>query len=100
MATSTWARTTAGGTTGSCASPPAEPEAQERGHGLEAVPPRDLLALVVGPAVVGDRHLVQPDAGRAQNLGGDLRLEAEVVRHELQGADEVAGERLVAELHA
>ena len=38
-----------------------EAEADERADGAEAVAPRDLLALGVGAAVVGDRDLVEAD---------------------------------------
>ena len=77
-----------------------EAEAHERADGAEAVAPRDLLALGVRAAVVGDRHLVEADAGpEPQHLGGELRLDPEVVGDRVQVADEVAAEGLVADLH-
>ena len=72
----------------------------ERADGAEAVAPRDLLAFGVGAAVVGDRHLVEADVrAEAQDLRGQLGLDPEVVGDQVQAADEVAAERLVADLH-
>src|SRR5207253_1043350 len=73
-------------------------DAHEHADGLEAVPPRDLLPLRVGAAVVRDRQLVHAQLAFA-DLGGDLRLDAEVVLVEIEGAQHVAAERLVARLH-
>src|SRR4029453_14348433 len=64
----------------------------------EPILPADLLAFLVGPAVVADGDLVDPRA-RAGDLGGDLRLEAEPVLLDAKGLQELAPERLVASLH-
>ena len=56
-----------------------EAEAQQQHHRRDAVAPRDLLALLVGAAVVGDRDLVQAHVAAAQELGGDLGLDPEAV---------------------
>src|ERR1043166_2241472 len=44
-------------------------------HGLNAVFPADLLAFMIGTAVIADRHLNHAPPA-ASDLGGHLRLEA------------------------
>ena len=63
-----------------------EAEADQRADGAEAVAPRDLLALGVGAAVVGDRDLVEADRrAQAQDLGRQLGLDPEVVGDQRPG---------------
>jgi len=60
--------------------------------------PADLLALVVGAAVIGDAHLVDP-AAAAGELGGDLRLKAEALLTDADRLNDLGAEGLVAGLH-
>src|SRR5687768_14249071 len=55
------------------ASSPDEADPQQDDDRLEPVPPRDLLALRIRAAVVGDRQLVDAEVLPA-DLGRDLRL--------------------------
>ena len=64
----------------------------------DAIAPRDLLALVVVAAVVGDRLLVDA-AAQPRDLRRDLRLEPEPVRLDLDLPQHLAAEDLVAGLH-
>src|SRR5688572_7767987 len=64
----------------------------------DAVPPSDLLPLLVRPARVGDADLEDP-ALQARELGGDLRLEAEPVLADGDLLQDLAAEHLVAGLH-
>src|SRR5439155_4711561 len=73
-------------------------DAQEHADRLEAIPPRDLLPLCVGAAVIRDRQLVDAELALA-DLGGDLRLDAEVVLTQVERAQDLGAERLVARLH-
>ena len=73
-------------------------EAEDRPHRGDRVPPADLLALGVHPAVVRDRHLVDP-AAQVRHLGRELGLEAEAIRAQRDAAQDVGAERLVARLH-
>src|SRR5262245_32859931 len=67
-------------------------------QGPDAVPPADLLALVVRAPAVGDADLVNaPPAGG--DLGGDLGLEPEAVLLDVDGLDDLAPEDLEAGLH-
>src|SRR4051794_28846909 len=77
------------------------PEAQDAIQGVEGVLEADLLALLVGAARVADRDLVDAPRRLAapRDLGGDLRLEAEAVRLEVDVRQHLAPEDLVAGLH-
>src|SRR4051812_2706513 len=78
--------------------PPEQPEPHEAPRRVDAVPPRDLLALGVAATVVGDADLVdRPPCPR--DLHGELRLEAEPVRRERDLVEDLAAEDLVAGLH-
>src|SRR6266699_3906855 len=64
----------------------------------DAIAPGNLLALVVTTAVVSNRHFV--DAITAlEDLGGDLRLDAEPVALQLKRPQDFHPHRLVAGLH-
>src|SRR5207249_11459502 len=65
---------------------------------LDAVAPRDLLAIGVGAAAVADGHFVD-SAAPARDLGRELRLEAEAVGPEAQPVEHLPAEGLVAGLH-
>src|SRR5687767_14670612 len=65
--------------------------------GAHAVLPVDLLALLVGPAVVRDADFVD-DASHFGHLGGNFGLEAEALLLNGDGLDDAALERLVAGL--
>ena len=71
---------------------------QERPDRLERVLQPDLLALLVGAAVVRDRHFVDARA-HPRDLAGDLGLDAEVARLQIESIGDVADEHLVAGLH-
>src|SRR6266566_875090 len=73
-------------------------DAQEDADRLEAVPPCDLLPLCVGAAVVGNRKLVNAQLPLA-DLRRDLRFDAEVVLAEVERAQDLRAESLIAGLH-
>src|SRR5215831_13578126 len=70
----------------------------QRPESREAVAPGDLLALVELAPGVRDRDLVDADAP-AQDLCGDLGLDVEVIRAQVELGDEVGVNELVARLH-
>src|SRR5690348_9624104 len=72
--------------------------AEENANRLEAVPPRDLLPLCVGAAVVGNRQLVHAELALA-DLRRDLRLDCEVALTQVERAKDLRAEGLVARLH-
>src|SRR3954468_4024232 len=63
-------------------------DAVERPH---AVLPADLLAFLVGAAVVGDAHLVDA-AVQLRHLGRELGLDAEARLLDVDGLDDLAAE--------
>src|ERR1700678_2497727 len=67
-------------------------------EGPHAVLPVDLLALLVGAAVVRNADLVDT-AARVRNIGGDFRLEAEAALFDGDRLDDLPPEHLVAGLH-
>ena len=71
---------------------------EDRPQGDDPVRPADLLPFPVGPARVGDRHLVDPRAHLRQ-LGGELGLHAEAVGPDGDALDDVGAEDLVPRLH-
>src|SRR2546421_5873145 len=73
-------------------------DAQKDADRLEAVPPCDLLPLCIGATVVGDRKLVHTQLPLT-DLRRDLRLDAEVVLAEIERAQNLRAERLVAGFH-
>jgi hypothetical protein len=76
---------------------PAEALAQDDPERLDAVHPRDLLAVGAGPGLVGDRHLERADPP-SQQLAGDLGLHPEAVGLHPQIPVQRAGHELVAGL--
>ncbi len=74
------------------------PVSQQHPNGLERVFESDFLPFFVGAAVVRDRHLVHARA-HACHLAGDLRLDAEVVRLQIETVCHIANEHLVTGLH-
>src|SRR5581483_11596441 len=78
--------------------PGREAHAEEDPERLEAVAPGDLLPFRIRAAVVGDRKLVDPQPALA-DLARQLRLDRESVLPEVERAEDVAAERLVARLH-
>src|SRR3954452_1457434 len=72
--------------------------AQQDPDRAEAVAPGDVLALGVGAAVVGDRHLVDAQLPAA-DPAGDLGLDPEVVLAQRQRLQHLGAKRLVAGLH-
>jgi hypothetical protein len=75
-----------------------EREAADRRERLEAVPPIDLLALLVGAPRVADGHLEDPHLPLGE-LDGELGLDPEVVRHQGDRLEEPGAHGLVASLH-
>src|SRR5918996_3618503 len=65
-----------------------QPQAEEHPQGPHAVNASDLLALLAAPGTVPDRDLVDALAP-SQELPGDLRLDAEVVRVEVERPPQV-----------
>src|SRR5262245_39578328 len=66
--------------------------------GRKTVAPRDFLAFRKIVAVIRDRHLVEL-VFALENFGGDLRLEIEAVRPDLEVFDHVGAEDFVTGLH-
>jgi hypothetical protein len=64
-------------------------------HGPEAVPPRGLLAFLVGSACIGDPDLVDA-ASQASPLGDQFGLDTEAVFFDLQLLDDLSREGFVA----
>src|SRR5918998_1063713 len=77
---------------------PGDAAANERSQHGEAVAPGDFLAFVILAARIGDRHLVDAIAG-AQNLGGDLGVEAPSRLAQVELARHVRREHFVASFH-
>src|SRR5262249_31785458 len=77
----------------------AETDANEHAQRLDTVAPGDLLALRVRAAVVGDRELVDPQILPSTQAAGDLGLDSEIVFAQLERADHLRAECLVAGLH-
>src|SRR5258706_4869685 len=75
-----------------------EAELDDRPERRDAIERADLLAFVVGPPAVGDRHLVDA-AAELRDLRGDLRLEVEAVRADADLLEHRTAEHLVARLH-
>src|SRR5574337_299421 len=67
----------------------------ERG---QAILPGDLLPLGIGPAVIGDRDLIDATV-KLRHLHGQLRLDAESIRFEPQPLEDFGSEDLVPDLH-
>src|SRR3990170_5831361 len=72
-------------------------EAEDTVEGGEAVPPGDLLPFGIGPAVVRDRHLVDP-AAELGHLDRQLGLDPEPVRLEAETLEHVGPEDFVPDL--
>src|SRR5579864_5288047 len=75
-----------------------DPEPQNHAQRLEAVLPSDLLAFLVRPPVIADRHFVDAQLP-LRGLHGDLRLEAESIRPDGNALQQVRAKHLVAGLH-
>ena len=71
---------------------------QERVDGVDAVGPRDLLALVLPTRVVGDRQLANLEPG-LQDPRRDLGLDVKAHATQGDGLEHVAAEHLVGGLH-
>src|SRR6266545_788338 len=78
-----------------------QPVAHDAVERLQRVFQADFLALFVRSARIAHRNLVNAPRGAALlgDLRGDLRLEAEAVRLELNALQHLAAENLVAGLH-
>src|SRR2546426_770028 len=72
--------------------------ADDATDGTEAVLPRDLLARLIAPAVIGDRNLVDPTP-QPRHLGGELRLETESIGLQIESGNQAGAKHLVAGFH-
>src|SRR4051794_11276609 len=76
----------------------AHPALDQRIDRVDAVDPADLLAFVLAPRLVADRHL-ENAAPRSQHLRGDFRLEIETDAAEPDAVERLTPEHLVRGLH-
>src|SRR5574341_180384 len=74
-----------------------QPEAEDAVEGDDAVPPSDLLPLGVRPAMVRDRHLVDP-AAELGHLDRQLGLDPEPIRLKAETLEHVGPEDFVPDL--
>ena len=75
-----------------------QPEAEDVIDRGDAILPSNLLPLGIGPAMIGDRDLIDA-AVKLRHLHGQLRLDAEPIRHEAKVLEHFGSEDLVPDLH-
>ena len=75
-----------------------QPEFQHYAESFDAVLPTDLLALLVGSAVVADGHFIDAELALGR-FHDDLGLEAEALGADRDALEQVGSKYLVARLH-